>query len=73
MIVINKRTTISSENKKIEFDLGDLPEGEYEVRLTIEPVNQNAQKIDFSSWSSPIEIPSHLMFNREEIYGDKEN
>jgi hypothetical protein len=73
MIVINKRFTLTGENKKIEFDLEDLPEGEDEVQLTIEPVNQNTKKTDFSSWSSSIEIPSHLIFNREEIYENKES
>jgi len=70
MITINKKIKISKASKKIEFDVDDLPEGEYDVQLVINENNKLIKKIDFGSWVSDIDIPAHMTFSREEIYGD---
>lgn len=70
MITIDREVKISGRDRKVEFDLNDLPDGEYKMRLVIDTTNKISSKIDFSAWASDIHIPAELMFSREEIYGD---
>lgn len=63
MITIIKKVKISKDNRKVEFDLDGLPEGEYKMQLIVYPENKTDNAVDFSSWSSDINIPSYLTFN----------
>ena len=70
MITIDKEVKISYLNRKVEFNLDNLPDGDYKMRLVIDTNSKISEKIDFRAWSSDINIPPELTFSREEIYGD---
>ncbi len=64
MTIINNTITISNDNKKIEFELPDLPKGDDEVRLMVTRVERESSKFGLSCWSSGVTIPPGLTFSR---------
>jgi len=72
MITISKKVKISKATQKIEFDVENLPEGEYEVKLLIGENAEMASGKDYSleNWSSGIILNPLPTFKRAEMYGD---
>jgi hypothetical protein len=63
---------ISGTKHTIEFEVDDLPEGEYDVRLLIDTdiANKADKKYDLANWKSGIILDPMPAFRREDIYDD---
>jgi len=72
MITITKKVRISKTNQKVEFELENLPEGEYNVQLLVGEDGEMTQdkKYDLENWKSGIELNPLPTFRREDMYGD---
>lgn len=72
MITINKKVRISKTNQKIEFELENLPEGEYDVQLLVGKNGEMTPGKDYNleNWSSGIKLDPLPTFRREDMYGE---
>jgi hypothetical protein len=72
MITIGKKVKISKTNHKVEFDLDDLPEGEYEVQLLVTEGEDKEldKRYDLANWRSGIILDPLPLFRREDMYDD---
>lgn len=69
MLTINKNVSLSKTNAVVSFDLGKLPEGEYQLLLV---VDDNPKKITKQIWfpSFNAKIDTAQNFSRTDMYGD---
>ncbi len=72
MITINKKVKISKTNQKVEFELQDLPEGEYDLQLLIGENGEIVPGKDYNleNWRSGIKLDIVPSFRREDMYGE---
>lgn len=69
MITINKNVSLNKSNNVVSSDLGELPEGDYQLLLVVDDVYKNENKhIWFPSLMTSIN--STDSFSRTEIYGE---
>jgi hypothetical protein len=69
MLTINKNVSLSKTNAVVSFDLGKLPEGEYQLLLVVDDnPKKSTKQIWFPNFNT--EVNTSQNFSRTEIYGD---
>ncbi len=69
MLTVNKNVSLTKNNSIVSFDLGKLPEGEYQLLLVVDDKPKKSTKqIWFPSFNTKIDTAQS--FSREEIYGN---